>query len=139
MGAVNYFNEGTRFKLKHPRKTASWIMQVILAEGFSATSLNFIFCSDEALLKRNLQYLKHSTYTDIITFDNAEIEREVAGDVFISVDRVKENALKFNASFDHELHRVMIHGVLHLLGYRDKTAKQKTAIRKKEDACLSLR
>jgi probable rRNA maturation factor len=139
MPAINYFTEGTRFKLEHPRKTASWIKKVVLSEKASLKSVNFIFCSDEALLRRNLEYLNHSTLTDIITFDNSEIEGEIEGDIFISIDRVKENALKFDQTFDRELHRVIIHGVLHLLGYNDKSAKQKEAIRKKEDACLSLR
>jgi probable rRNA maturation factor len=139
MAVVNYFTEGTRFKLDHPRKTAAWIKKVILQEKSSLRNINFIFCSDDALLARNQDYLKHTTYTDIITFDNSEIKNEVEGDVFISIDRVRENATKYCQSFDQELHRVMIHGVLHLLGYNDKSPRQKTAIRKKEDACLSLR
>jgi probable rRNA maturation factor len=139
MAFVNYFTEGTRFQLEHPRKTASWIKKVILSEKAAPKSINFIFCSDEALLRRNQEYLNHSTLTDIITFDNSEAPREVEGDIFISIDRVKENALKYDQAFDRELHRVIIHGVLHLLGYNDKSAKEKAAIRKKEDACLSLR
>ncbi len=139
MAAVNYFTEGIRFKLEHPRKTAAWVKKVILKEKSSLKNLNFIFCSDDALLMRNKEFLNHTTYTDIITFDNSENEGEIEGDIFISVDRVRENASKFNQSFGHELHRVMIHGVLHLLGYNDKSAKQKTVIREKEDACLSLR
>jgi probable rRNA maturation factor len=139
MAVINFFTEGTRFQLEQPRKTASWIKRVILSEKATPQSINFIFCSDKALLRRNMEYLSHSTLTDIITFDNSEVEGEIEGDIFISVDRVKENALKFDQPFDRELHRVIIHGVLHLLGYNDKSAKQKAAIRKKEDACLSLR
>jgi probable rRNA maturation factor len=139
MAVINYFTEGIRFQLEHPRKTASWIKKVILSEKATPQSINFIFCSDKVLLQRNLEYLNHSTLTDIITFDNSEVKGEIEGDIFISIDRVKENALKFGQSFDQELHRVLIHGVLHLLGYDDKSPKQKEAIRKKEDACLSLR
>lgn len=139
MAVINYFTEGTRFKLEHPRKTSSWIKKIIHSENSTPKLINFIFCSDERLLKRNIEYLNHSTLTDIITFDNSEAPGEIEGDIFISIDRVRENASKFNDSFDRELHRVLIHGVLHLLGYNDKSAKQKLAIRKKEDACLSLR
>lgn len=139
MAVINYFTEGIRFKLDHPQKTASWVKKVILSEGSSPKAINFIFCSDDALLTRNLEYLNHSTYTDIITFDNSEVSGEIEGDIFISVDRVKENAEKFGQTFDRELHRVIIHGVLHLLGYKDKTPAQKATIRRKEDACLSLR
>lgn len=87
----------------------------------------------------NIQYLNHKTYTDIITFDNSEAPKLLEGDIFISVDRVKENAEKLKIPFVHELHRVMIHGVLHLLGYSDKTPRKKAEMRKKEDAYLSLR
>jgi rRNA maturation RNase YbeY len=102
-------------------------------------NVNFIFCTDDILLVKNRDYLNHQTYTDIITFDNSETKDEIDGDIFISIDRVRENASKFNQSFDRELHRVMIHGVLHLLGFNDKSSRQKAFIRKKEDACLSLR
>jgi probable rRNA maturation factor len=139
MAVVNYFTEGTHFRLEHPRKTASWVKRVIVLEKAVPKNINFIFCSDESLLRRNLEYLNHSTLTDIITFDNSENDGEIEGDIFISVDRVRENAKKFKQTFDRELHRVIIHGVLHLLGYNDKSDKQKATIRKKEDACLSLR
>jgi probable rRNA maturation factor len=139
MAVINYFSEGTRFKLPHPRKTASWIRSIILSEKFEPKAINFIFCSDEVLLKKNQEYLNHNTFTDIITFDTSENLGTLEGDIFISIDRVRDNSVRFKVSFDQELHRVMIHGVLHLLGYNDKSPKQKTAIRKKEDACLSLR
>jgi len=99
--------------------------------------LNYIFCSDTYLHKINLEYLKHDTLTDIITFDYSE-KKQISGDIFISIDRIKENALKFNQSTDIELNRVLIHGVLHLLGYKDKTPKEKETMRAKEDFYLTL-
>ncbi len=101
--------------------------------------INFIFCSDEYLLKMNRQYLDHDTYTDIITFDNAEAKWLLVGDIFISYDRVSENAREFGVSLMSELHRVMIHGVLHLCGYKDKTKADKLIMTAKEDNCLNLR
>jgi len=99
--------------------------------------LNYIFCSDTYLHKINLEYLKHDTLTDIITFDYSE-KKQISGDIFISIDRIKENAPKFNQSTDIELNRVLIHGVLHLLGYKDKTPKEKETMRAKEDFYLTL-
>jgi probable rRNA maturation factor len=139
MAVVNFFSEAVNFRIPHPRKTSSWIQRIIKLEKFKLKSINFIFCSDEYLLKTNQEYLNHVTYTDIITFDNSESTGVVEGDIFISVDRVRENAQKFGQSFDEEMHRVLVHGVLHLMGYKDKSSKQKVQIRKKEDACLSLR
>lgn len=101
-------------------------------------SINFIFCSDEYLFQLNQKYLKHDTYTDIITFDSSVEETEISGDIFISLERVKENSKQFSGSFVKELHRVMIHGILHLLGYKDKSPKDKEAMSGKEDYYLSL-
>ena len=101
--------------------------------------LTYIFCSDEYLHRVNVEYLDHDTYTDVITFDNADDADIIEGDVFISVERVRENAAKLGVTFRDELHRVMIHGMLHLLGYQDKDLLSQTAMRKKEDDCLSLR
>lgn len=139
MAAINFFNEDITFKLPHPRKTATWIKLVAHKEKYSVNQINFIFCSDEYLRAKNIEYLNHKTYTDIITFDNSDTEGELEGDIFISIDRIRENAGKFARPFDEELHRVIIHGVLHLLGYPDKTPQQKAQIHKKEDACLALR
>lgn len=139
MGSVFFFSEKTRFKLPNPRKTSGWIKKVIRAEGKELSSLNIIFCSDSYLSRINLQYLNHKTLTDIITFDHSDYEGLIAGDIFISIPRVKENAKKFNCPFDIELHRVIVHGALHLLGYNDKSGRQKAEMRKKEDAYLSLR
>jgi rRNA maturation RNase YbeY len=139
MAKVNFFTEETSFKLPHPRKTSTWIQNTISNERFSLTELNYIFCSDEYLLRINIEYLNHHTYTDIITFDSSDNSGELQGDIFISIDRVRENALKLNLPFIDELHRVIIHGVLHLVGYSDKTPAKAKVMRKKEDAYLSLR
>lgn len=139
MGAIHFFSEKVRFKLPHPIKTSNWLKKAIEFEGFELNSLNIIFCSDPYLARLNQQYLNHKTLTDIITFDNSPDQEGVDGDIFISVSRVRENASKFQVSFDSELHRVMVHGVLHLLGYNDKNDRQKSIMRKKEDAYLSLR
>jgi probable rRNA maturation factor len=139
MGSIRFFCEDIPFKLPHPRKTSSWIKNTIIAERGNLISLNYIFCSDDFLRNINIQYLNHHTYTDIVTFSHSEAAGEIEGDIFISIDRVKENAEKFNTDFDTELHRVIIHGVLHLLGYGDKKPKEKTVMRAKEDAYLSLR
>lgn len=138
MASLQFFSEDISFKPPHPRKTKSWIKQTIAKEKKTPGDLNFIFCSDDYLLQINIQYLDHQTYTDIITFDNSEDPKIIEGDIFISVDRVRENASKFSRPFEEELRRVIIHGVLHLIGYSDKTAAQKTAMRRKEDAYLSL-
>jgi probable rRNA maturation factor len=139
MAAINFFSQLESFKFPEPRKTSAWIQATIKKEKRKLRQLNFIFCSDEDLLKINLQYLNHKTYTDIITFDNSDVEEELEGDIFISVDRVKENADNLEVPFTDELHRVVIHGVLHLIGYSDKTETKKKEMRKKEDAYLSLR
>ncbi|MCU0357153.1 MAG: rRNA maturation RNase YbeY [Cyclobacteriaceae bacterium] len=137
MGKIRFFSDEIPFSVPKPRKTQSWITNVVTREGKSVTSINFIFCSDSYLADINQRYLKHNTLTDIITFDYSEPET-IAGDIYISVERVSENAEKFGQPFETELYRVMIHGVLHLLGYKDKTPQQKQQMRRKEDTCLSL-
>lgn len=139
MAVVNYFYQVSSFKVPFPRKTSSWIQSSIKKEKHKLSGLNFIFCSDEQLLKINQDYLNHNTYTDIVTFDNSEDKSQIEGDIFISVDRVVDNAQKLNIPFQDELNRVMIHGVLHLLGYSDKSFAKKKEMRKKEDVYLSLR
>jgi rRNA maturation RNase YbeY len=134
---VYFFEEDIAFKPKKKTAIRQWINETIIAEGYNLSEVNYIFCSDVYLLALNQQYLDHDTYTDIITFDNTEIEESVAGDIFISVDRIRENAQTFVIPFERELHRVMIHGVLHLLGYKDKTKKDKTLMTQKEDLYLS--
>ena len=137
--AIHFFYEDVKFRFKTTQKTKSWIKGVIKSENKELGELNYIFCTDAFLAKINLGYLKHDTFTDIITFDTSEDDLSITGEIYISLERVRENAAKFNAEVDHELHRVMIHGVLHLVGYADKTAQQKKIMREKEDAYLSLR
>lgn len=139
MPAVEYFSQDVPFKIPSPRKTTAWIKEVIRREKSKLAHLNFIFCSDQYLLEVNRQYLTHDTYTDIITFDNADSQGAIEGDIFISIERVRENAGKRHIRFEDELNRVLVHGVLHLLGYSDKSSQQKSVMRKKEDAYLSLR
>jgi len=136
---VHFFYEYVDFHFKAIRNTKSWLREVIKAENKKLGALSYIFCSDAFLADVNLQYLNHTTLTDIITFDTSENVHLIEGEIYISIERVKENALKFKVSLDQELHRVMVHGVLHLLGYSDKTSQQKKIMRKKEDAYLSLR
>jgi probable rRNA maturation factor len=128
--AITFQNQQIEFKLKQPVKLRSWIKSTIELEKKKPGNVNFVFTNDEELLKINQQYLKHSTYTDIITFDYCE-GKVVNGDIIISIDRIKENAVKFKVEFEQELHRVMIHGVLHLCGYKDKTDKDSKLMRKK--------
>jgi probable rRNA maturation factor len=138
MANINYFTEDVKFSVPNPRKTRTWLIESADAEGVEIGSINFVFCSDKYLLSLNSQYLKHNTLTDIITFDNSEERKHLEGDVFISIDRVKDNASKFHTSVEDELRRVMIHGVLHLVGFKDKTEKDKSQMRKREDHYLSL-
>ena len=116
MPAIIFFEEDITFKLKNKKAVRHWITETIKAEGFKLKELTYIFCSDNYLLQINQQYLNHDTYTDIITFDNSEAQKVITGDIFISIDRIRENAVKFNISETDELHRVIIHGALHLLG-----------------------
>ena len=139
MADIQFFNEDVSFRLQGSRNTGKWIAAVIKKEGYKLTHLNFIFCSDEHLHSINKRYLNHDTFTDIITFDNSEADGSLEGDIFISIDRVRANAADFRKAFKEELHRVLIHGVLHLLGYGDKSSREKSTMRKKEDAYLSLR
>ena len=136
--AINFFSQGVRFKIKNTRKVSLWIKRAIVKEKGSLGEINYIFCSDSILLKINQQFLNHDTLTDIITFDNREEKGPLEADIFISIPRIRENALKLGEPFERELHRVLIHGVLHLLGYSDKSKLKKARMRKKEDAYLSL-
>jgi probable rRNA maturation factor len=138
MASLFFLSEGIDFKLHHPRKTSSWIKSTIKKEKRSLSTLTFIFCSDRYLHSLNVTYLHHKTLTDIITFDYSTDANRIEGEIYISVERVMENAPKFKNSFNKELHRVIIHGVLHLLGYNDKRSSEKAQIRKKEEAYLSL-
>lgn len=116
-----------------------WIAQVIQHFGKKTGEVFFLFCSDDYLLQMNKNFLQHDTFTDIITFDLSESDQFITGEIFISIDRVLDNAQKFNVSFSEELHRVLIHGVLHLLGFKDKTGEESALMREQENFCLSLR
>ncbi|GAC1303424.1 MAG: rRNA maturation RNase YbeY [Mucilaginibacter sp.] len=139
MPLIQFFEEDISYKLKNKLAVRQWITGTVLAEGNKLKELSFIFCSDEYLLQINRQYLDHDTYTDIITFDNSTPGKGITGDIFISIDRIRENASKFNIAEADELHRVIIHGVLHLLGYKDKTPADKEKMTFKEDFYLNKR
>ncbi|AZI24925.1 MULTISPECIES: rRNA maturation RNase YbeY [Pedobacter] len=139
MPAISFFTESVRYNLPQKLKVKKWIKATIEKEGFELQELNFIFCSDEYLLGINQQYLNHDTYTDIITFDNSDVETQIVSDIFISIERVKENAKTFKTNEFDEVCRIMIHGTLHLLGYKDKGKAAKTLMTQKEDEYLSYR
>jgi len=131
------FNYETEFELQNEPRYEKWIGEIITSEGKKEGEVNYIFCDDEYLLQLNVQYLDHDTLTDIISFDYS-VGREINGDIFISVERVRENAADFNVSFDNELLRVMAHGVLHYCGYKDKNEQDEQLMRSKEDEKTAL-
>lgn len=133
---IHFFLEGVAYKVKNKTILRKWLKDSITNEGFRLKELNFIFCDDDYLLSINQKYLKHNTFTDIITFDNSSKKHDISGDIFISIDRIRENALTYNVSEHDELHRVMIHGTLHLLGYPDKEKADKTLMTARENYYL---
>jgi rRNA maturation RNase YbeY len=135
---VQYFEEDIRYRFRNKRKTAGWIRKSIQNEGKVAGEINIIFCSDEYLHRMNVDYLDHDTYTDIITFDMSEEENLITGEIFISVERAKENARNLGVRMTGEVRRLIIHGILHLLGYGDKSGEEKEVMTRKEDYYLSL-
>ncbi|MUP45125.1 rRNA maturation RNase YbeY [Gramella sp. BOM4] len=135
-GEINFFAENS-FELKEESAYRNWVERVIESEDKYQGDINFIFCDDEYLHEINVQYLSHDTYTDIISFDNS-IGTTLHGDIFISTERVAENASEFGTDFDKELKRVMIHGVLHFCGYKDKTESEKELMRRKEEEKMEL-
>jgi probable rRNA maturation factor len=139
MPAIRFFEEDVSYKIKNKLALRQWVAETVKAEGYKLNELSYILCSDEYLLQINRQYLNHDTYTDIITFDNSTGNKGVFGDIFISIDRIRENALKLNIAEADELHRVIIHGVLHLLGYKDKNPADKKKMTLKEDFYLNKR
>lgn len=130
------FQEPTTLKDRTSLKV--FLNKIFIKEGKKAGNISYVFCSDSFLLDINHRFLSHDYYTDIITFDLSSDNNKIEAEIFISIDRVKENALKFRKTFKNELYRVMIHGVLHLCGYKDKTKKEATVIRTKEDLYLKL-
>ena len=135
--SIQFFSELPNFKSPSPRKTSAWLGSVCKREHRRLKSLAYVFCSDEYLYSLNKQFLKHSTYTDILSFDYSQ-DDSVVGEIYISIPRVQENSEKYKQGFDQELRRVMVHGLLHFLGYKDKGPRQKAQMRRKEEACLSL-
>ena len=131
------FHFETDFELEDTSKYSDWITRIITTHNRKHSQIDYIFCDDEYLLDINIKYLDHDTYTDIITFDYTE-EKVIGGDIFISVDRLKENASLFKVDFNDELLRVMSHGVLHLLGYKDKSEEDSDVMRKKENECINM-
>ena len=134
---ITFQAQDVNFVLPKKQIIRNWITAVAGNEAFKTGPINFIFCSDAHLLEINKQYLNHDYFTDIITFDYTEGKR-LAGDIFISLDRVADNATEYKAQFDDELHRVIIHGILHLMGYKDKSAADEKQMRQKENGALSL-
>ena len=134
---IDFFSE-TDFTLQNSEEIASWISTIISNEKREEGEISYIFCDDEYLHKLNLEFLKHDTLTDIISFDNS-LGNQINGDIFISVERVKENTTSYNTTFENELHRVIIHGILHYCGFKDKTKEDADLMRKKENEALFLR
>lgn len=130
------FNYETKFSLKDEVKIENWINVEVSVKGFEIGEINYVFCDDAYLLKLNVEFLQHDTLTDIISFDNC-LGKLLNGDIYISIERVKDNANYFDVSFDDELHRVMIHGVLHYMGFKDKSDKDKQQMREAENKALS--
>ena len=131
------FNYELDFSLENEDVYSDWLSKVISSELKNEGEINYIFCDDDYLLEINQQYLDHDTLTDIISFDYS-IGNELHGDVFISIERVRENALDFNVSFEDELKRVMVHGILHYCGYKDKSEKDEQLMREKEEEKMKM-
>jgi len=133
---IQFFSEDINFIFKNKIQTRNWLAKVIEKENKGLLNINYIFCSDEFLLELNKKYLNHSTLTDILTFPDDSVNGKISGDIYISIERIRENSEKYTHPFDKELHRVMVHGVLHLLGYKDKTKNEKETMTLKEDYYL---
>jgi rRNA maturation RNase YbeY len=131
------FNYETDYRLNNEEEVEQWISECIVIRKFEEGEINYIFCNDAYLHKLNVEFLKQDNYTDIISFDYT-IGKRINCDIFISVERVKENALKFKQTLENEIYRVIIHGVLHCMGYTDKEMKDSAMMRAEEDACLNL-
>lgn len=132
---IDFYSE-TNFELADNERLANWISAIITSEGYQEGEIAYVFCDDAYLLKLNVQYLDHDTFTDIISFDYS-VGKEINGEIYISVERIKENAKEYAASFLEELHRVMIHGILHYCGYQDKENEHAEEMRKKENEALA--
>lgn len=135
---ISFFLADVSYQLRNRRLLREWLLKAIGKEGYSPGEINIILCSDEYLHKLNVQYLGHNFYTDIITFDTSA-KKMLSGELYISLDRVRENAMTIRCSTSEELHRVMIHGVLHLCGYKDKDCRSKKKMSEREDYYLNKR
>lgn len=131
------FLSQTTFKAPQPKNLEAWILQIIEREGHTLGEVTYVFCDDPQLHKINLEYLHHDTFTDIISFDYT-VGKQINSEIFISTDRVKENAITFGVPFEKELLRVLIHGIFHCIGYKDGTALEKEKMRQKEDEAITL-
>jgi probable rRNA maturation factor len=134
---ISFISIEINFKLKNKLKIRSWVKSAIDNEGKAAGDITYVFCNDEYLCQMNEKYLDHNTLTDIITFDYSEKDK-LSGDICISIERIKENAVGFQTTFNKELGRVMVHGILHLAGFKDKSPEDKRLMRAKEDYYLAL-
>ena len=134
---IEFYSE-TDFNIEDTKALSHWISEIILHENHELGDLTYVFCDDDYLHKLNLQFLNHDTLTDIISFDNS-LGKQIHGEIYISVERVRENAGTYQVAFLEELHRVIIHGVLHFCGYKDKTKKQQETMSCKENEALDLR
>ncbi len=136
--AIHFFSEEIPYTLKEKLNRKRWLTKIATNAGFKIKELNYVFCSDEYLYQMNRDYLKHDTYTDIITFDNSEKKDDIEGDIFVSIDRVRENAKTLAQEVETEMNRVLAHGLLHLMGYKDKTQEETALMRLKEEESLKL-
>ena len=136
---INFFCEEIDFALENEQHVIQWLTKIAEEKEFEIENLNYIFCNDEYLHKINVEYLDHDTYTDIITFDNSEEEGILEGDIFVSIERVKENSQELKHAFTDELHRVIVHGLLHLIGYDDHSDEDEATMRSQEDQALAKR
>jgi rRNA maturation RNase YbeY len=135
--AIQFTSHEVKDRLKDKRRLKGFLKDLFAAEGQGLRSLQYIFCTDAYLLEINQQFLKHDTYTDIVTFEMGEDPSVTEGEIYVSADRVEENAEKFGVSFEQELHRVIFHGALHLCGFKDKSKKEAELMRSKENEYLS--
>lgn len=131
------FSSANEFELRQEKSIRNWLFSTIESENKNLGEIGFVFCDDAFLLNLNQEYLQHDTFTDIISFDYS-FGNTLQGEIYISTERVKENAEKYDTSFENELRRVMVHGVLHLCGYKDKTTEEKEKMKQKEDEKLQL-
>lgn len=135
---IEFYSQNDDFKVENPQALSFWISETILQENYELGELTYVFCDDEYLHKLNMQFLNHDTLTDIISFDNS-LGKQIHGEIYISTERVQENAIAYGVSFQEELHRVVIHGVLHFCGYKDKSVQEQETMTRMENKALALR